>query len=170
MLALVLSSCSHSRKVAAIPPASKLPAPFPTDSTLSALLKQPVPQGANPLLVATAAQWLGTPYRFGGSDTKGVDCSGLINAIFPKVYGTTVPRSTAELFTFSTPVALANLKEGDLLFFSIDTQKPGHAGIFLWQNKFIHASTSRGVIISSLDEPYWKKYFTGAGRINSVRP
>lgn len=169
-LALALSSCSHSRKTAAVVPPVQSTAPFPTDSALSALLQEPVPQGANPMLVAAAAQWLGTPYRYGGSDAAGVDCSGLINAIFPKVYGAPVPRSTADLFAVATPVAIANLKEGDLLFFTIDTQKPGHAGIYLWQNKFLHASTSRGVIISSLTEAYWKKYFTGAGRINSVKP
>jgi murein DD-endopeptidase / murein LD-carboxypeptidase len=169
-LAMVFSSCSHSRKTGGIPPTSQSPAPFPTDSVLSSRLGQPVPKGANPQLVASAADWLGTPYRYGGSDTRGIDCSGLINSIFPKVYGTTVPRSTAQLFAVASPISINDIREGDLLFFTIDTQKPGHAGIYLWHNRFLHASTSKGVIISSLNEPYWQKYFTGAGRIIQVKP
>jgi lipoprotein Spr len=169
-MAMIVSSCSHSRKTGGIPPASQPPAPFPTDSVLSLRLGQPVPKGANPQLVSSAADWLGTPYRYGGSDTRGIDCSGLINSIFPKVYGTTVPRSTVELFAAATPVSMSDIKEGDLLFFTIDTQKPGHAGIYLWHNRFLHASTSKGVVISSLSEPYWQKYFTGGGRIIPVKP
>ncbi|HSR39213.1 MAG TPA: C40 family peptidase [Phnomibacter sp.] len=169
-LAIFASSCSHSRKSGGMPPSSQLPASFPIDSVLSLRLGQPVPKGANPQLVSSAADWLGTPYRYGGSDIRGIDCSGLINSIFPKVYGTPVPRSTVELFAVATPVSKGDIKEGDLLFFTIDTQKPGHAGVYLWHNRFLHASTSKGVVISSLTEPYWQKYFTGAGRIIPVKP
>jgi cell wall-associated NlpC family hydrolase len=169
-LFMVGSSCSHSRKSGGIPPSPQPPATFPTDPDLTIRLGQPVPKGANPKLVNSAAGWLGAPYQYGGSDTRGVDCSGLINSIFPQVYGITVPRSTVELFAIAAPISSNELKEGDLVFFTIDTQKPGHSGIYLWHNKFLHASTSKGVIISSLTESYWKKYFTGAGRINIVRP
>lgn len=123
-----------------------------------------IPETANTLLITTIADWMGVPYKYGGSDKKGVDCSGFINSVFPVVYGISVPRSSAQLAAKATPVNNQQLKEGDLVFFKINTKEIGHAGIYLYDNYFVHASTSRGVMISRLNDTYWTKYYAGGGR------
>lgn len=125
-----------------------------------------MPEMASPLLVKTVYDWLGTPYKYGGNDKKGVDCSGLICNIFPLVYKLQVPRVTSQLYKEVKNISSQNLQEGDLVFFRINTREVGHAGIYLFNNYFVHSSTSKGVIISSLLEPYWSKYFVGGGRFS----
>jgi murein DD-endopeptidase / murein LD-carboxypeptidase len=125
-----------------------------------------VPEMSNQLLITTIADWMGVPYKFGGNDRKGVDCSGFINNVFPAVYQLKVPRVTAQIQKQAEPVPRKNLQEGDLVFFKINTKEVGHAGIYLFDNYFVHASTSRGVMISRLEETYWNKYFVGGGRIS----
>jgi murein DD-endopeptidase / murein LD-carboxypeptidase len=121
---------------------------------------------ANPLLITTISDWLGVPYKFGGNDKKGVDCSGFINNVYPIVYQLNVPRVAAQIQQKATPVPRKELQEGDLVFFKINTKEVGHAGIFLFDNYFVHASTSRGVMISRLEDTYWNKYFVGGGRFS----
>lgn len=163
---LVVTACSSGRKTAAPAPATNAPT-FVIDSALSKILGRQVPKGANPQLVKAMASWMGVPYKYGGNTQQGIDCSGLIGAILPQVYGSKPARSTAALYQQVQPVAGATLQEGDLVFFTIQTSQPGHAGIYLWNGFFLHASTSRGVIISSLHEPYWSRYFVGGGRLAS---
>ena len=123
-----------------------------------------VPETANTLLITTIADWMGAPYKYGGSDKKGVDCSGFINNVYPIVYAISVPRSSLQLAAKASPVIKQQLKEGDLVFFKINTKDVGHAGIYLYDNYFVHASTSRGVMISQLNDTYWTKYYAGGGR------
>lgn len=125
-----------------------------------------VPEMSNQLLISTIADWMGVPYKYGGNDKKGVDCSGFINYVFPAVYQLKVPRVTAQIERQAEPVPRKNLREGDLVFFKINTKEVGHAGIYLFDDYFVHASTSRGVMISRLEETYWNKYFVGGGRIS----
>jgi lipoprotein Spr len=125
-----------------------------------------VPETANQKLITTIYDWMGVPYKYGGNDKKGVDCSGFINIIYPIVYNTKVPRVTVLLEKEAEPVKRHALKEGDLVFFKINTKNVGHAGIYLFDDYFVHASTSRGVIISKLEEIYWNKYFVGGGRFS----
>lgn len=132
----------------------------------SAKLGIPVPENANKLLITNTYNWMGVPYKYGGNDKNGVDCSGLINNLYPLVYQLKVPRVSAQMHKEASPVEKNNLKEGDLVFFRINTREVGHAGIFLFGDYFVHASTSRGVIISRLSESYWSKYFVGGGRFS----
>jgi lipoprotein Spr len=125
-----------------------------------------VPELANPLLIKTISEWLGVPYKFGGNDKKGVDCSGFINKVYPIVYQLNVPRVAAQIQQKATPVTRKGLQEGDLVFFKINTKEVGHAGIYLFDDFFVHASTSRGVMISRLEDTYWNKYFVGGGRFS----
>lgn len=125
----------------------------------------PVPGDAHPALISEIAGWKGTPYLWGGNTRSGVDCSGFINRIFPVVYGVQVPRTTRDLFSFSKPLRENLLKQGDLVFFSVESGFPTHAGIYLWDGYFAHASTSRGVIISRLQEIYWNARFFRGGCI-----
>lgn len=111
--------------------------------------------------------WIGVPHRSGGMDKKGVDCSGFTFLLEKEVYNKNLPRTA---FTMAGKVKRKyeqELKEGDLVFFDFEGQKFSHVGVYLHNNKFVHASTSRGVIISDLKDPWYYKYFTRAG---SVKP
>ena len=109
-------------------------------------------------------QWWGTPYRIGGSSLDGIDCSGFVKGLFSDTYSIQLPRTSREQANFSQEISKESLQEGDLVFFH---QRKGisHVGMYLSNNKFVHASTSMGVIISDLNEPYWNKRFVKAGRI-----
>lgn len=125
----------------------------------------PLKAEGNLLLYDTIATWLGTPYRFAGSCEKGIDCSGFVNVLFDRVYGKRLgARNSAEIYNSIYKLDRSELKEGDLVFFRIYRHRISHVGLYLGNNKFVHASTSRGVIISDLDEPYYRRYFAGAGR------
>ena len=104
-----------------------------------------------------SAAWLGVPYRGGGNSKRGVDCSGLTSHLYKKVYHKKLKRNSDDQRTQDChKVSKRNLREGDLVFFHNGRKKriASHVGIYLKDNKFIHASTSRGVIISSLNEDY----------------
>lgn len=119
-------------------------------------------------LYAEVSQWIGVPYKYAGFSKKGVDCSGFSCFIYNKVYNKNIPRSTADLARVKMQkVSKSNLKTGDLLFFttSKDRKRINHVGIYLKEGYFVHASTSRGVIVSHLDEDYYKKAWKKAGRI-----
>lgn len=119
-------------------------------------------------LYAESSLWLGVPYRHGGLSRKGVDCSGLTNIIYQKVYRVKLPRSTADLANMRMQnVSKKNLRTGDLVFFatSKDKRRINHVGIYLKDGCFIHASTSRGVIVSHLDEGYYSRTWKKGGRV-----
>lgn len=128
----------------------------------------PLSPSGNLLLYDTIATWLGTPYRYSGSCEKGIDCSGFVNVLYDRVFGKRIgARNSAEIYSSVYKLDLSELKEGDLVFFRIYRKRISHVGLFLGNNKFVHASTSKGVIISDLNEPYYRKYFAGAGRLKS---
>lgn len=121
----------------------------------------------NHKLYLEAAEWIGVPYRGGGESKRGTDCSGFTYQIFKKVYRMQVPRNTEDLKKACSKVAKRNLREGDLVFFSSNRsrKKVAHVGIYLKNGKFVHASTSRGVIVSKLNEAYYTKHWISGGRI-----
>lgn len=100
------------------------------------------------------SQWAGTPYRYGGQDRSGVDCSGFIQRVYADLNGTQLPRTTEKQARIGSPVKRHQLQPADLVFFKTGW-KQRHAGIYIGNGEFIHASTSRGVMISRLDNPYW---------------
>lgn len=121
----------------------------------------------NHKLYLEAADWIGAPYRGGGDSKKRTDCSGLVYQIYKKVYRIQVPRNSEELKDKSYKVAKRNLKEGDLVFFSSSRsrKKVAHVGIYLKNGRFIHSSTSRGVIVSRLGEDYYSRHWISGGRM-----
>jgi hypothetical protein len=109
--------------------------------------------------------WIGVPYRIGGIDKKGVDCSGFIFLLEKEVFNKDLPRTARTMAEKIKRKYEQDLEEGDLVFFDFDGQKFSHVGFYLHNNKFVHASTSKGVIISDLKDPWYYKYFTRAGSI-----
>src|ERR1700712_3533424 len=108
--------------------------------------------------------WIGTPYRFGGSSRKGIDCSAFTKELYSEVFNEDIMRNSRDIFSMVSPVAKDDLQEGDLVFFKIHSRRISHVGIYLGNNRFAHAS-SRGVAISSLDDAYYKRYFYRGGRM-----
>ena len=108
--------------------------------------------------------WIGTPYRFGGSSRKGIDCSAFTQALYSEVFKIDIERNSRDIFSMVSPVRKEDLKEGDLVFFKIHSRRISHVGIYLGSGRFAHASL-RGVAINSLEDSYYKKYFYRGGRM-----
>jgi hypothetical protein len=118
----------------------------------------------NTKLFSLVDEWLGTHYRLGGTDKKGIDCSAFMQVLSMGAFGVTLPRTAREQYNFATSIETSELKEGDLVFFNTGGSI-SHVGFYLQNNKFVHASTSEGVMVSDLSDNYWSKKFSGAGRI-----
>ncbi len=120
-------------------------------------------------IVSYAKTFNGTKYKYGGTTKKGMDCSGLVYTSFKKE-NVILPRTSRTMATQGKAISLKKVGVGDLLFFKTNKRKNviSHVGLVVEIKgtiKFIHASTSRGVIISSLDEKYWNKAFAWARRV-----
>lgn len=116
-------------------------------------------------LYKNARSYLGVPYKWGGTTSKGFDCSGFTQVVF-KNNGTSIPRTTGQQYKTGKAVSKSNLQQGDLVFFNTTGRGVSHVGIFVGNNNFIHASTSRGVMISSINDPYyWGSRYIGARRV-----
>jgi len=129
-------------------------------------LDVPLVKGDNRQLYAELKAWLGTPYRYSGHDRTGTDCSGMVMEVYNTVFNLKLERSSARMYERNcTPISRESLQEGDLVFF--DTGQAGrisHVGIYLKEGKFVHASSSRGVIVSDMEQNYYRKRFHAAGR------
>lgn len=116
-------------------------------------------------LVGTALQLRGTPYRNGGSDTTGFDCSGFTQYVFAR-YGVALPREVREQYKAGTEVRGEALEPGDLVFFNTDGPGASHVAIVVGGDEFVHAPSSRGVVrVERLSSSYWSTRYVGARRM-----
>ncbi len=139
-------------------------------ATYAALLGRDMPdisRGSNIIsrrIISGALQYLGVPYVFGGTTPYGFDCSGYVQYVFAKA-GISLPRTADVQYEVGTPISSAELIPGDVVFFTTYTYGASHVGIYLGEGNFVHASSSSGVTVSSLNSAYWSTHYIGSRRI-----
>jgi len=160
-LLLFITSCSTRRYETYTPP------PANATRALSIRYGIQITSRDNHALYNTVAQWLGTPYRNGQNTMRGTDCSGFVGNIYRTVYGKNLARNSADILRLNcSKITRQSLREGDLVFFATGiTKKVSHVGVYLKDGKFAHASSSKGVIISNLNETYYRKRWVSGGRV-----
>lgn len=115
-----------------------------------------------------ALSLIGTPYKYGGNHPEtGMDCSGFVSHVYGQIAGIQLPRSSLEISQHGEPLKPADLQPGDLVFFNTLNRAFSHVGVYLGENRFIHASSSQtgAVMLSDMAQPYWSKRFDGARRL-----
>ena len=130
------------------------------------LLNIEVEQIQNIQLYQNIDDWYGTRYKLGGTTKSGIDCSAFVQTIFLSSFGVALPRMAKDQYKVTRHISRTELQEGDLLFFNT-RGGVSHVGIYLQNNKFVHASVS-GVMISDMFEPYYVKHFIAAGRVTRM--
>jgi hypothetical protein len=117
-------------------------------------------------LISDAEKQIGVPYVWGGTTPSGFDCSGFLNYVY-NGQDIHFPRTTSDMYTTGTAVEKSDLQPGDVVFFTTYKAGPSHAGIYAGDQKFIHASSTKGVMKSGLGDYYWKDRYVGARRYAS---
>jgi len=137
---------------------------IPVQFKYAILLNESVEKLSNLVLYKNIDDWYGTRYRYGGTTSKGIDCSAFMQVISGYTYGWELPRTAREQYLSMQGIRKEELREGDYVFFNT-TGGISHVGMYLINNKFIHSSSSQGVSIGDLNSKYWSKRFIGARRI-----
>ncbi len=166
VLIVLLASCTHRKK-------SHLPSKAAHTDTKAFAISQKYAKKLNVdvaniknfQLYSFIDDWYATPYQYGGKTKAGIDCSGFVISLYNEVYKRQICCNSQTLYSQTQLIAVDELREGDLVFFKINSDKISHIGLYLMNHKFVHASVSKGVIISDLQEAYYKKYFYKAGRV-----
>ncbi len=133
-------------------------------------VKKPNRQQAR--IIDEAYSWVGTPYKYACAEKgKGTDCSGMVMKVYEEAAGQKIPRNSAKQAEFCDKVDAEHVSTGDLVFFATgkDPHKVSHVGIVVDNEKFIHASSSKGVVVSNLFTPYYQRKFLMFGRVPGLR-
>ncbi|MBW8371094.1 MAG: C40 family peptidase [Thiobacillus sp.] len=143
--------------------------------SLLALLLVPAARANTPSddIPIYAVSLVGSPYRLGGtSPESGLDCSGFVGHVFRQAAGVVLPRDSRAISEAAQPLAQAELQPGDLVFFNTLNRAFSHVGIYLGNDRFVHAASSRtgSVMVSSLNDRYWLQRFDGARRVLPSSP
>ena len=159
LLGLLVSVSACASKGAAPRPFPKAPSPP------SAQVLPPLPEPERTALLETALSYRGVPYRNGGSDPSGFDCSGFVQWVFAQ-NGLRLPREVRDQYQLGSAVDSDAVQPGDLVFFETVSRGASHVGIALGGNEFVHAPSSRGVVrVESFTVDYWKRRYVGARRV-----
>ncbi len=147
----------------AIPAPASAPAPAAPTAPAPAEVPRPADGYA---LSGTALSLRGAPYRFGGGDPNGFDCSGLVRYVYQQ-HGVAMPREVREQFRVGKKVDRGRLEPGDLVFFSTVAPGASHVGIVIGGDQFVHAPSERGVVrVENLSSQYWATRYIGAKRVS----
>lgn len=179
--AISFASCGSSRSVAASSSSSSSSSrtsSYSSSSSRKAPKRQSRPQdrirvsevSSHPVtssLLKEADSWIGTPYAWGGNDRKGVDCSGFVTQVFLRSLDISLPRTSQQQMEYCRPVDRKDLLPGDLVFFTVrGGDRVGHVGIYIGNGQMVHASSSKGVVITPLDNPYFVANYFSSGRVD----
>ncbi len=119
-------------------------------------------------IVSSAKNLVGIKYSYGGTTKAGFDCSGFVGYVY-KANGVKLPRTASGMYSTGKSVKKADLKTGDLVFFNTSGKGVSHVGMYIGNGKFIHASTSKGVRVDKLNDPYyWGKKYVGSKRVATI--
>jgi len=125
-------------------------------------------RAGNTALITSIYHWLGTPHRDGGTSKHGTDCSYFVQSVYQEAYGIALNRNSRAMYEEDVrAIRKEDLREGDLVFFDINGDGISHVGIYLRKDLFVHASSSRGVIVESLTSPYFRKKYAASGRVRN---
>jgi cell wall-associated NlpC family hydrolase len=153
VIAIIVSACATTTRFTSKPPSVSSPVsvnPFTKENALR----------------QAAERWLGIPYRYGGNDRRGIDCSGLAVQLYKEVFHVSLPRSAAAQRRLGYAVHPPYLKPGDLLFFRFKKDEGiEHVGVYLGNGEFVHASQTHGVIIESLQNSFYRKHLVVIRRV-----
>jgi cell wall-associated NlpC family hydrolase len=172
-IALLLAACAGPPMLDEAAPVTNLEAsttkPLAAPAERPVLADDPTANSASSnerraRILAHHANWRGTPHRWGGQSQRGVDCSGYMVQTFRVVFGHALPRTTLAQATLGHSVGREQLQDGDLVFFKTGRSQR-HVGVYVGNGQFAHASRSRGVAISSLDNVYWKRRYWQSRRL-----
>lgn len=130
------------------------------------LLNATVEKLSNLSLYKSIDEWFGTRYRFGGTTRRGIDCSAFMQVIAEYGFGWILPRTAREQYAQMQPVCQDDVHEGDFVFFHTTRRGVSHVGMYLHNNKFVHSSSSHGVMISDLQDKYWSARIVGFKRMS----
>lgn len=158
---VILTSCGTSRTVTAS-----------TSKSNRSIEYVRIDKGTDPssnALLSEAKKWLGVPYKYGGTDHNGVDCSALVLNVYRDALNIKLPRSSRQQYDFSKGISKSELIPGDLLFFATTKGRSdvSHVGMYIGDGKMVHSSASQGVMVSRISDEYFVRTFAGAGRIES---
>jgi murein DD-endopeptidase / murein LD-carboxypeptidase len=176
VLVLCISACRHRKHEAARVSSKPAPKPSPVEKGKKSMPDEGVEDWYRSLglsrrdvresrLYSFIGEWYGTPYKYGGCVKSGVDCSCFAIMLNEKVYNRSLPRNAHDMYLAAEKFGVEDAREGDLLFFRINSKKITHVGVYLGKKLFVHSSSSLGVVVNSLNEAYYKKHFFCAGRM-----
>lgn len=117
------------------------------------------------LLYNFISDWWRSPYRYGGTSSRGIDCSAFTMKLFRQVYNVPLPRTASEQYRVAKKIQKTQLKDGDLVFFRTRIKSGWHVGVYITDGFFVHSSSKRGVFVSNLKDPQYTRIYYGAGRI-----
>lgn len=162
----MLAGCGSHRRATVRPPQTERPVLPPvtgnsSDSNDAELVAR---------LIDGAYRWIGTPYRYGGTERSGADCSGFLQRLFADIAAVSLPRNTRKQAEYCRLVPRRMLQPGDLVFFdgSRVGSGIGHVGLYIGDDRMIHASSSRGVTVSDIGQRYYRERYRRAGRVDAI--
>lgn len=175
VMAVGMASCSsskHTAKSSSYPKSSshKAPARKTTESKMKHIdFSEVDSKSAASKLLHEADTWIGIPYKWAGNDRDGVDCSGFVLQVYLRSLNISLPRTSAQQQEYCKAISKKDLRPGDLVFFTVrGGKRVGHVGIYIGDGNMIHSSSSKGVVITPLDNPYFVTNYHSSGRVERL--
>ena len=165
---LINISCNTSKKIPVVKEVKTSPelsSSQEIQEKYAEILKVEKHEISSPPLYLFIDKWYGTAYEYAGKSKQGIDCSGFASLLYKAIYNKDISGASENILSKCKSLSREELKEGDFVFFKIDSNKVSHVGVYLQNSKFVHSTIKAGVIISDLNEIYYSKYYYCGGRV-----